>query len=118
LRIWRTTYDLPRQSPNEWACNPLNYDRRTSRRGYPVAGRDPVGAAGHSGNLGLHRWYDGLEAQMNAKYMTNGALPGRDDLPPGCTLADIEREQRDDDEWWDEWQRKHGGTEPEDKLYE
>ena len=46
-------------------------------------------------------------------------LPGCDDLPPGMMPGDeSDRERRDDDQWWEDWNRKHGGTEPEDKLYE
>jgi len=35
------------------------------------------------------------------------ALPGRDDLPPGTRLSDIDRRERRDDEedeaWWRYW---------------
>lgn len=43
------------------------------------------------------------------------ALPGDPTIAPGCRHADYEdRERQDDEQWWEDWNRKHGGTEPED----
>ena len=38
--------------------------------------------------------------------------------PPGTLAGDEDRERRrdDDDEFWTDYWRKHGGTEPEDKY--
>ena len=42
-------------------------------------------------------------------------LPGRDDLPSGVLLGDLsDRERQDDDEFWQDYWLRRGGTEPED----